>query len=240
MSLVFGTFGGAFVPTSITGLVLWVKADSLALSDGDPVSTWTDSSTQGNNLTQATGANQPTYKTAIVNGKPVVRFNGTSTFLSHADNASLSPAAISVFIVAKTNAAPLSGNRILLEKELSFRFITSETSTANIAVRLGTSGTAWGSGGFTGTTALTTSFSLWEMTYNAVSDLEFYVNGTTAGSGAPSGDIFDNTSTLYLGCYNATDFFWDGDVAEVLIYNSALSTTNRQSVENYLTTKYSL
>lgn len=39
MSLVFGTFGGAFVPTSITGLVLWVKADSLALSDGDPVST---------------------------------------------------------------------------------------------------------------------------------------------------------------------------------------------------------
>src|SRR5580765_7415799 len=41
------------------------------LADGDPVTTWLDSSVNGNNATQ-TGALRPTFKTNILNGKPVV------------------------------------------------------------------------------------------------------------------------------------------------------------------------
>jgi len=51
---------------------------ALALSDGDPVSTWGDSSGNGFDLTQTTAADQPTYRTNQINGNPVVETDGSS------------------------------------------------------------------------------------------------------------------------------------------------------------------
>ena len=49
-----------FTPRSLSGLKLWLAADRIAgLSDGDPVTTWSDLSGQGNNATQGTGAAKP-------------------------------------------------------------------------------------------------------------------------------------------------------------------------------------
>ena len=45
------------------------------------VTSWTDLSTQGNNLT-APGGNQPTWISGALNGKPVIRFDGTTSYLS--------------------------------------------------------------------------------------------------------------------------------------------------------------
>ena len=64
-----------FAPTDIAGLTLWLKADSIVgLNDGDAVSTWSDSSGNGNDGTQAVGANRPTYQTNEVNNLPAVQF----------------------------------------------------------------------------------------------------------------------------------------------------------------------
>src|SRR5687767_7057806 len=72
----------AFDPSTIAGLQLWLKADAITgLSDADPVTTWEDSHTSNHDATQATGAAKPIYKTGIVNGKPVVRFDGVDDFL---------------------------------------------------------------------------------------------------------------------------------------------------------------
>jgi hypothetical protein len=53
-----------------------MKADAQALNDDDAVSTWTDSSGNGNDATQGTGSAKPTFKTNILNGEPVIRFDG--------------------------------------------------------------------------------------------------------------------------------------------------------------------
>src|SRR5690349_14628207 len=63
-------------PNTISGLVAWLKADALSLSNGDAVASWTDSSGNSNTPTQSTAANKPTYKTSILNGKAIVRFDG--------------------------------------------------------------------------------------------------------------------------------------------------------------------
>jgi hypothetical protein len=62
-----------------------------------------------------------------------------------------------------------------------------------------------------------------------------YENGTQRLSGSDSGIGI----LRYIGQnWNGTKFA--GDVAEVLIYDSALSTANRQAVETYLKNKYGL
>ncbi len=70
-------------PADLPSLVAWYKADQISLSDGDPVAQWDDLSGNTRHLVQATGAAKPTYKTAIVNGLPVVRFDGVDDYLRH-------------------------------------------------------------------------------------------------------------------------------------------------------------
>jgi len=50
-------------------------ATQLSLSDGSPVSTWNDETGNGHDLT---AGNAPTFKTNIIGGKPVVRFDGVN------------------------------------------------------------------------------------------------------------------------------------------------------------------
>ena len=61
--------------------VIWFIADSLSLSDTDPVTTWTDESGNGNDATQAIAGSQPTYRTGQINGLPAVVFDGTEDYM---------------------------------------------------------------------------------------------------------------------------------------------------------------
>ena len=62
--------------------ILWYRADAIqGLSDGASVATWSDSSGNGNNATQASSGNRPVWKQNVLNGYPVVRFNGTNSSL---------------------------------------------------------------------------------------------------------------------------------------------------------------
>lgn len=71
-------------PSDFGGLAAWWKADSLSLSDGDPISTWTDSSGNGKDAT-ATLTTRPLYKTNIFGSMPAVRFDGSNDFFSFSD-----------------------------------------------------------------------------------------------------------------------------------------------------------
>jgi hypothetical protein len=81
-----GGGAAAFSPTDIAGLKLWLDASQITgLNDGDAVATWSDVSGNGRDFTQGTASARPIYKTAILNGKPVVRFDGIDDKLSRAN-----------------------------------------------------------------------------------------------------------------------------------------------------------
>jgi hypothetical protein len=63
-------------------------ARRLSLSDGTAVQTFTDVAGT-NDATQATSGNRPLFKTNIINGNPVVRFDGTDDFLSLTNTAAI-------------------------------------------------------------------------------------------------------------------------------------------------------
>lgn len=46
------------------------------LSDGSAVTTWSDRSGKGYDMSQSTAVSKPTYKTAIQGGQPILRFDG--------------------------------------------------------------------------------------------------------------------------------------------------------------------
>ncbi|OPZ31550.1 MAG: hypothetical protein BWZ02_00150 [Lentisphaerae bacterium ADurb.BinA184] len=75
---------GTFAPTEISGIRMWLDASAITgVSDGDRLNRWEDGS--ANNVDAGTyysrygnlGDRSPRYKTDIVSGRPVVRFDPT-------------------------------------------------------------------------------------------------------------------------------------------------------------------
>jgi hypothetical protein len=240
--MLVGLRGGAapFDPSTITGLNLWLKADSLALSDGAAVSAWADSSGHGYAVTQATGANQPIYKSAIANGKPVLRFNGTTQRLE-SSTAGVIPSgttAYTVFIVCALAAT--SSVYVPFATGPSASFATSMLFFNNTA-----QWTQRQVNAASGNVDVSDSISVVVGAFDVLtgdwngSNIHLWRNGSFKG-------ISGITTILNLGNYVSIGmdgpdgylFPYNGDIAEVLVYNSALSTTDRQNVETYLRTKY--
>lgn len=81
-----------FVPTSISGLMAWYKADAgtfqdsagstPATADSDPIGRWADQSGNARHITQTTSTKRPLLKTAISGGYPAVRTDGVDDWLS--------------------------------------------------------------------------------------------------------------------------------------------------------------
>lgn len=86
------TIQGWYEPSKLTGL-----------SDGDLISTQTDSSGLGRHVT-ASGGSRPTYKTNIINGLPVSRWAATGNIMS---SASYSLSSVEMSCCAVVNLAAL-------------------------------------------------------------------------------------------------------------------------------------
>ncbi|MEQ9364036.1 MAG: hypothetical protein RIF32_07335 [Leptospirales bacterium] len=100
--------GRARPPDAFSGLKLWLEADQIAGTDGQPLSTWLDLSGQGNHATQSTPAQMPLYKGAGINSLPGVEFSpgltpGTNLTLG-ANYLFSQNDGLTVFAVARSNA----------------------------------------------------------------------------------------------------------------------------------------
>jgi hypothetical protein len=198
------------------------------LNDGDPVTTWTDSSVNGNNATQ-TGSARPTFKTSIVNGKPVVRFVSASLQQLNLASQITSLAPWTVFsVVSRPNTSSVlqtiagiaaqGANGLLIHSDDHIYF-QDRTGVMNTSVPTGaafhviTTNMQIGSAGFV------------------------YLDGTSLATSfgvSPQTGNFDNIGARQTPIYS------DGDMAEIIIYNANLSGTDRANIEKYLGTKYAI
>lgn len=118
-------------PADAPGLRVWYKADSLALSHGDPVSSWPDSSGNGKTLVRTdgfaasitlssapnTGGDPSKYAYDLFGGKPAVYFVSVYYGIMKVINAGLPTGsqARTVYVVAQTRADGASnGYQMLL------------------------------------------------------------------------------------------------------------------------------
>jgi hypothetical protein len=90
---------GGFADIFGANLVAWYDAsDAASITHvGGAVSQWNDISGNGAHLTQATGANQPTYSaTGLGGAQPAITFDGVDNWMETAATA-VAPGAVSVF-----------------------------------------------------------------------------------------------------------------------------------------------
>lgn len=234
-TITLGASARGLDPKAISGLIQWSKADAIFQADNTALASWPDLSTANNPFEQATGGNQPTYRTNVVNGKPVVRFNGTSSKMLLQNNATIG-GNYTIFVVTKTNAnrqqnfidGDGGSNRVF-----QFRY-SADNNIQHIGFNTGGSPFTDSGPSFTGS-----NFNIMEAV-RRMSDVEAYVNGATNGLTASTGTNQSLSRKLTMGVYNVSEAYLDGDIAEVLYYNSALTNAQRRTIEEGLAAAYGI
>jgi hypothetical protein len=242
-----GAGSAAFTPTSITGLALWLDASDLTTlwqdsgrttpvaANSDPVGAWDDKSGNARHFTQATSSKRVSYLTNLVNGLPALDDDGGDDALE-GPNAFTGLTAAEVFVVVKVDNDP--GGPSADPNDL-WQFGTHAAAThypysdSNVYDGFG-SDTRKSTGN--PTLALTS----WRL-YNVVttsSEWTSFIDGTQHYTTATNTVAFPTLPRLFWHSATATGLV--GNIAELILYNAKLGTTDKDSVESYIASKYAL
>jgi hypothetical protein len=232
------------VPQPSSNLLLWLRSDAGITSSSGDISEWADSSGNGLNAYQSTSADQPSLVTGAINNgvMPAVSFNGTSQFLATgSDFADLTNGA-SIFVVLN----PASSST-----EIPCAFGNSSNSDA-VYPQVGSSqaslfaynSSTSSSVTSTGSPISTSQYQLLEETLvpgigAGTATGTVFVNGTQVAQSTSMQNLNNTTrSDNIIGAGIGPASYFNGDIAEVLVYNTPLSGSQRASVENYIYSKF--
>jgi hypothetical protein len=246
-----------WTPASLgANLIAWYRADTQVYSDAgttpatnsSTVQQWNDLSGNGYNLSQATSGKRPTFLSAGFNSKPTVQFaQPNATGMTSGSAVALGTGALaSAFgvgqMLANTDANGMfvsylsHGDTHDWNESTSAQLITNAAS-GNTGIWSPRNSTHYSySGG--GTVLLSTNYRL-GFIYNGTNGSS-YVNNVGYNPAAFTLS-FGSPGTIGVG-QSITDInqCWDGPISEVVLTNSALSSGDRTSLDNYFKAHWGL
>ena len=254
----FATCGPGGVNTNIA---LWLRADEEVFSDAgitpandnNDVQQWNDQSSPQDNASLSTlggaGPVEPTFQTNEVNFNPVLRFtdpnsSNASYMETSSNNVSGDFTLISVFSTGQNQG---TANDFVNSPAL----IGASETTGTLDYGMGMeNGTIWVNANTTTTFDAETSG-----TYNnnffhiatatrvqSSGAINIYMNSQSAASGTGSTSALTNPTSFGIGNHSDGDLDaqFAGDIAETIVFSSALTSDERNRVESYLALKYGL
>ncbi|HOC01214.1 MAG TPA: lamin tail domain-containing protein, partial [Verrucomicrobiota bacterium] len=243
-------------PETIPGLRLWLRADAVSADsstqvrrDGTTVYVrqWRDQSGSGNHAVQTADASQPTWLAAGPTGTPALRFDGVDDQLRlPRPLATNSFSLLAVFRTTrphetdpegKTGVGGVAGQRYLFGAQ------HGGDSNAGAGLSVGTNGVAvyeHGSGYMPALAVFSGPLGpgnvLVGVHYDA-KQLSLDVQGLAARAGMASPRVLVTAPVeIGLGAYGA----FDGDLAEVLLYDRPLAENERLGLARFLADKYGI
>lgn len=226
-------------PSSISNLVLWLAADGhVTLANGSNVATWFDQSSHSHNASQSSTNFQPTLVTNGLNGWPYLHFDASTPNTMSFTN---------VFLSGATAAEAIVVLRVVTNQPTSDRYLWNfGTSSSQGTVYPRANGSSsvpayaikdnFGSSDQfdVGLPSIPiTSFHLYD-SLSQSNSWSSWLNGIMQYTN--DGNAL-NFGSAELGGFNAMGFF-DGDIAEILMFNRALTSPERQTLGTYLNQKY--
>lgn len=232
--------------------VLWLDASSgvynnagtTLASNGNDVQQWNDRSGNAKNASQAVAGVRPNYVTNVINGFPILRFTAANNDIILAAGVSTANVA-SAWAVASYASLPSSNPGILIgappgtgtnvaagDKCIGMwvtnaagtqvwgRGIQSNNTTQNISLV---------------TTLSSSTFYIINNIYRS-SGINQYVNNAAAGNNAGHNGTLRSWADVSVGRQGSES--WNGDIAEVIFFNTEVNTAQRIIIDNYLAAKY--
>jgi hypothetical protein len=220
-------------PPPMVDMSLWLKGDAGVNSgtavNGDPVSIWADQSGKGNDFTQSTFINQPTFIESGVNGQKGLNFTSPNILVRLNANFFLANEGV-VFVVVKKNAPSTGG---VFSQFLALNTtgpINVDTSSYwinmfnnNLDLDLGLSGTD---------AALLT-------VKKTNTDIEGKRDGNIVDTGTGTQGL-GRDSYHSIGQWFNSSRTLEGEIYEIIIYEALISDADIITVENYLKNKYAI
>lgn len=243
--------GGVGNPTNNS---FWIRADrgTSSTADGATISSWTDGSGNAINLTQTTAAQQPLYRSNVMNGYPALQFDNAATvgqndYMTSPNSAQLDgTSGLTIFSVVRPSvldgdarAIVSKRNGVAVDESFMFFFYTNNYlfgDIVNIDNRFNTSPNAYVANN-------NYIVSLWyNGTLPAAQRSRIYAGNTLQVTAAENDASIPNyPSPLLVGTTHIGDPRpFGGYIAEVAIYREALNETRRIIVNNYLSAKYNI
>jgi hypothetical protein len=231
--------------------VLWDNNEPFTepIDDGTAVRLWSDQSGNGYDATQATSAARPTYIASGLNGLPVVRFDGTDDrmgLVSSSLGMLRNVGGATIFAVVKYPANAL-GN-------ISFSASVGTSSSARLSLvqdvsnKIQIAGRRLDADSFESAIqpgTITNIFVIHSGILNYSDAKAFnYINGALNGTDDPFqtvGNTSDtNSNNISIGASGVPSNHLNGDIAEIIVYNRALNTSELAQVHRYLARKWGI
>ena len=247
-----------------TALQLWLKTENQPWKNGQPVTIWEDSSGRGHDLVATAGGRrggtgEPVtfISRSTISGFPAVRFQSLSGLGGNAATAPnlVGDAEFSLFVIARIQLDP-EGQVGLIAGfgDPSAPANPGRARCAVVGLRAGDVSQPVVVGGWGNDAHLPTpakfersegSPHVMVLTKGAgplANTTRFFVDGQSTDALVGSGESPDLSRRDDLGFFMGHAQSWskgfDGDVAEVLLYNRKLSDDERNGVEAFLSAKY--
>ena len=225
----------AFAPLGVSGLVAWYDfADASTLftdagttpvsADGDAIYQANDKSGNARHVVQATAANRPLYKTNILKGRSVARFDG-GDILSYTGGLAVAQPG-TIFIVGSAGDV---GAQNFTDGSLDPQRWALGKNGGVARLYAGLANIDAG--------AVDTNPHIFAALVNGASSELYVAGGTVYATGNPG---TQSLVGLSLGAFDTVTQQLIGDVAEVAIYNSALSDANINNIGRWFAYKWGL
>lgn len=248
-----------FNPLDLSPTVWLDAADATTITESSgSVSQWNDKSGNGYNVTQGTGANQPTTGTRTQNGLNVIDFDGTTDGMSSAASIAQfrTSQAVTIMSVIKCDRTNAASEGIVGARSGNFDFNTGfvqERRTTFLAWTVGRGVTTSANADYNARRFSNSSTSTLIYTTNisaAANSVAAYVNDTVQSLSTFDGTMV-SSNFLSAGSGNhridiGARFLpglgqpLDGFIAEVVVFDKLLSSDYFTKMLTYLNTKWSV
>lgn len=233
--------------TADTNLVLWLKADAgVTTNESGQIIGWADQTTNLNNAVQGAFGNAPTWVDNAINGKPVIHLNGDNLEyleVPHASSLSIT-GDISAIMVMNVHAGQLTTYRFPFYKgglngypsPNGLMLWRDGRPTVNRGTGAGmTQDLFYGTRSVPGGQYAIVCFN------QAGTAVKQFLNAVPNGTGTATVTPVDTElGPLHIGTRGNLYSYLTADIAEMMLFNSALSEIDLENLQNYLGVKYGI